>query len=133
MLEAGRPGEKYNLGGDAERTNLQVVRSLCELVESLRPAAGNPALQERGLESYQDLVTFVKDRPGHDQRYAIDSSKIQNELGWRPRHDFEAGMRATVQWYLDHGDWCRSVHDRRRLGLGEETGSEGAANEETPA
>ncbi len=128
VLEAGRPGEKYNLGGDAERTNLEVVQSLCELLESLRPAGGNPALTKRGLASYHDLVTFVTDRPGHDQRYAIDSSKIRNELGWRPRHTFEAGMRATVQWYLDHGDWCRSVHDRRRLGLGETT-AEAAAEE----
>ena len=128
VLEAGRPGEKYNLGGDAERTNLEVVQSLCELLESLRPAGGNPALTKRGLARYHDLVTFVTDRPGHDQRYAIDSSKIRNELGWRPRHTFEAGMRATVQWYLDHGDWCRSVHDRRRLGLGETT-AEAAAEE----
>jgi dTDP-glucose 4,6-dehydratase len=121
VLERGRPGEKYNLGGDSERTNLQIVDGLCTLLEELLPPQRNPRLAERGIGSYASLKTFVEDRPGHDRRYAIDASKIRGELGWRPTHDFEAGLRRTVQWYLDHRDWCEAVgHHRERLGLGEE-------------
>ena len=122
VLERGRPGEKYNLGGDSERTNLQIVDGLCTLLEELLPPQRNPRLEERGIGSYASLKTFVEDRPGHDRRYAIDASKIRHELGWQPAHDFEAGLRRTVQWYLDHRDWCEAVgHHRERLGLGEET------------
>jgi dTDP-glucose 4,6-dehydratase len=120
-LRHGRPGQKYNLGGRSERTNLQVVDTICDLLETELPAAGNPALREKGIASYRDLKTFVADRPGHDRRYAIDDAKARGELGWEPRHDFTAGMRATVRWYLAHRAWCEAVqantYGRERLGL----------------
>jgi dTDP-glucose 4,6-dehydratase len=123
VLRRGVPGEKYNLGGRSERTNLQIVDTICDLVESEHPAAGNPALAGRGIASYRDLRKFVADRPGHDRRYAIDDAKIERELGWAPRQSFEEGLRATVRWYLGHRDWCEAVqsgrYGRERLGLGE--------------
>jgi dTDP-glucose 4,6-dehydratase len=119
VLAKGRPGEKYNIGGGNERTNLEIVERLCETLEALRPAAANPALSGR---TYRELETFVPDRPGHDRRYAIDASKIGRELGWKPRRSFEQGLRETVQWYLDNRKWCQEVqtgrYDRERLGLG---------------
>jgi dTDP-glucose 4,6-dehydratase len=122
VLEAGRPGESYNVGGRSERTNLEVVDRICALLEELRPAASNPALREAGAASYAELKSFVPDRPGHDRRYAIDDGKLRRELGFSPRHDFESGMRATVAWYLAHLDWCEHVQSgsyrRERLGLG---------------
>ncbi|MEM8962928.1 MAG: dTDP-glucose 4,6-dehydratase [Acidobacteriota bacterium] len=123
VLEQGRPGEKYNLGGDAERTNVEVVTTLCDLVEAERPATENPHMTSRGLTSYRDLITYVKDRPGHDQRYAIDASKMRGELGWTPQHDFASGLRDTVRWYLANETWCRAVqagrNARSRIGLGD--------------
>ena len=121
VLEAGVPGEKYNVGGNSERTNLQVVQALCDALEAASPAASNPALVAKGLASYADLKTFVADRPGHDLRYAIDASKIARELGFTPAHTFDSGLAATVRWYLEHRDWCAAVTDgkygRERLGL----------------
>ncbi|HVT59334.1 MAG TPA: dTDP-glucose 4,6-dehydratase [Thermoanaerobaculia bacterium] len=121
VLAGGCPGEKYNLGGRSEKTNLEIVDILCEALERQRPAAANPALAARGIASYRQLQSFVPDRPGHDRRYAIDDAKVRRELGWAPRHDFAAGLEATVRWYLDHRDWCRAVqagnYDRQRLGL----------------
>jgi dTDP-glucose 4,6-dehydratase len=121
VLRKGAPGGKYNIGGGGERTNLQVVDALCAALEAERPAAGNPALSARGFRSYPELKTFVKDRPGHDRRYAIDASRIRAELGWTPRHVFEEGLRETVRWYLAHRDWCETVESgkyrRERLGL----------------
>jgi dTDP-glucose 4,6-dehydratase len=124
VLRRGRPGEKYNLGGRSERTNLQIVDTICDLLESERPAAGNPALAGQGITSYRELRKFVADRPGHDRRYAIDDAKIERELGWAPRQSFEEGLRATVRWYLAHRDWCAAVqsgrYGRERLGLGKQ-------------
>jgi dTDP-glucose 4,6-dehydratase len=122
VLRRGRVGESYNLGGDSERTNVEVVDAICDALEQLHPAAENPALREAGVGSYRELKTFVPDRLGHDRRYAIDATKIRNELGWKPVHDFAAGMDATVRWYLDHRAWCEAVqaearYHRERLGL----------------
>jgi dTDP-glucose 4,6-dehydratase len=109
------------VGADGELTNLQVVERVCAALERERPAAANPALVARGIARYSDLKVFVDDRPGHDRRYAIDATKIRRELGWTPRHDFDEGLRRTVRWYLDHGDWCAEVqagrYGRERLGL----------------
>ncbi len=119
VLREGRPGEKYNLGGDSESTNLALVDLLCEMLDELAPAEDNPAMTARGASRYGELKTFVPDRPGHDRRYAIDASKIRAELGWSPRHDLREGLRETVRWYLEHRDWCEAVgHARERLGLG---------------
>jgi dTDP-glucose 4,6-dehydratase len=92
VLERGRPGEVYNIGGGAEKKNIDLVKTLCALLDDARPRTGG---------SYADLITFVKDRPGHDRRYAIDSRKIQQALGWRPGESFESGMQKTVRWYLE--------------------------------
>jgi dTDP-glucose 4,6-dehydratase len=122
VLRTGRIGEKYNIGGGSERSNLQVVDAICDALEERRPAAANPALVRRQIPAYRALKKFVPDRPGHDRRYAIDATRIQKELGWKPRHTFEAGLRETVGWYLDHLDWCEAMqkgrYDRERLGLG---------------
>ena len=121
VLEAGAPGEKYNLGGGNERTNLQVVDTLCALLEEARPAASNQALRDKGIGAYDELKHFVLDRPGHDRRYAIDATKVRRELGWEPRYRFEDGLRQTVGWYLANVAWCEAVqgrgYQRERLGL----------------
>ena len=122
VLRTGRVGEKYNIGGGSERSNVQVVDAICDALEERRPAAANPSLARRQVPSYRALKKFVPDRPGHDRRYAIDATRIQQELGWKPKHTFEAGLRETVGWYLDHFDWCEAIqkgrYDRGRLGLG---------------
>lgn len=104
VLDAGQVGETYNIGGWNEKANLEVVQTLCALLDELRPKAGGG--------SYADQIQFVTDRPGHDRRYAIDARKIERELGWRPNETFETGLRKTVQWYLDHQDWVRTVTSR---------------------
>jgi len=100
VLEKGKPGECYNIGGNSERANIDVVTTICDLVDEMRPGAGG---------SRRGLIAFVEDRPGHDRRYAIDASKIMRELGWKPAERFESGLRKTVQWYLDHPEWVESV------------------------
>ena len=100
VLERGRPGETYNIGGWNERTNRQIVDAICTLLDELRPDPDGP---------YRRLVRFVTDRPGHDRRYAIDARKIERELGWRPAETFESGLRKTVAWYLRHADWVQHV------------------------
>ena len=111
ILLTGRPGEKYNVGGRNERTNLQVVHTICDLLDELAPSAQG---------SHRDLITYVTDRPGHDRRYAIDAAKLETELGWTARETFETGIRKTVEWYLARTDWwapLRGAYDGKRLGL----------------
>lgn len=98
-LRKGRPGETYNIGGNSEKTNLEVVHAVCAILDELHPA-GAP---------HAKLITYVKDRPGHDHRYAINAEKIRRELGWEPRERFDSGLRKTVEWYLAHGTWIRDV------------------------
>jgi dTDP-glucose 4,6-dehydratase len=113
IAERGRPGESYNVGGKAERSNLEVVRAVCALVDRLAP---DPAIGPR-----EQLIAFVADRPGHDRRYAIDAARIEAELGWRPLQSFESGLETTVRWYLANRDWWGRIRDGRyrgeRLGL----------------
>ncbi|GKW00581.1 dTDP-glucose 4,6-dehydratase [Pectobacterium carotovorum subsp. carotovorum] len=115
VVTEGEIGETYNIGGHNERKNIEVVQTICALLEELAP--NKPA----GVAHYRDLITYVKDRPGHDMRYAIDAGKIERELGWRPEETFETGMRKTVSWYLNNEKWWRSVQDGsyagERLGL----------------
>ena len=115
--EKGGVGETYNVGGHNERTNLEVVKTICRMMDEFRPL---PATS--GLKSYEDLITFVQDRPGHDLRYAIAPDKLMNDLGWKPRENFETGIRKTVQWYLDNAWWWRPIHEKKyagqRLGTG---------------
>ena len=129
-LRKGELGEKYNIGGENERTNLQVVDKICELLDEYLPAAQNPQLAGAGLGSYKDLKTFVKDRPGHDRRYAIDASKIRRDLGWQPKLGFDQGMAQTVRWYLDNMQWCENIqtgnYRRERLGLGTASAEKGS-------
>lgn len=103
VLAAGRIGETYNVGGGNERTNLQVVHAVCDLLDELRPST-------RG--SYRDQICFVEDRPGHDRRYAVDASKIRRELGWYPKEHFESGLRKTVQWFLQNPEWISVVSSK---------------------
>jgi dTDP-glucose 4,6-dehydratase len=111
ILAKGRPGETYNIGGQNERRNIEVVRQICTWMDRLRP----------NDRSYHDLISFVADRPGHDQRYAIDATKLESELGWSAKETFETGIEKTVRWYLERADWWKPLRDRvysgERLGL----------------
>lgn len=112
VLAEGADGASYNIGGNNERSNLQVVQAICDLLDEMAPSAAG---------SRRRLITFVTDRPGHDQRYAIDASKIRRDLGWQPQEDFDSGLRKTVRWYLDNRPWWQTILDRgyqtSRLGL----------------
>lgn len=112
-LDKGVPGETYNIGGNCERTNLDVVKAICATVDRLHPGLAHAPCSS--------LLTFVEDRPGHDRRYAIDAGKIRRELGWRPEHEFESGLELTVKWYLENTEWVQRVtsgeYRRERLGL----------------
>jgi dTDP-glucose 4,6-dehydratase len=114
VLQRGRPGETYAIGGRSEMTNLSLVEMICDLLEELAPPTGRGG-------TYRDLIRFVTDRPGHDHRYAIDPSKTERELGWRPRHTMATGLRETLLWYLSNREWCdritTRVYGRERLGL----------------
>jgi dTDP-glucose 4,6-dehydratase len=111
VVTEGQVGETYNIGGHNEKQNIGVVHTICDILQQLRPQDAQ----------YRDLITHVKDRPGHDQRYAIDASKIERELGWVPEETFESGLRKTVEWYLNNREWCNRVQDgsyqRERLGV----------------
>jgi len=100
VLERGTPGETYNIGGNCEKTNLEVVDAVCALLDELRPRAAG---------SYRKLVTHVKDRPGHDRRYAIDTARIKRQLGWQPAESFASGLRKTIEWYLANADWVKAA------------------------
>jgi dTDP-glucose 4,6-dehydratase len=106
ILAGGRVGETYNIGGECEKQNREIVDGICEVLEGVRPSKDNPALRNK---SYRDLITFVKDRPGHDRRYAINCDKIKQELGWEQKYTFEKGLRNTIDWYLHNTEWVRNI------------------------
>ena len=108
-LEKGQPGRAYNVGARNERSNLEIVRTVCRTLDDMLPPAANPRLKGRRPGTYDDLITFVKDRPGHDRRYAIDPTVIETELGWRAKEPFDTGICKTVRWYLSNGQWCEQV------------------------
>lgn len=113
VLESGKDGETYNIGGHNEKTNITVVKTICSLLDELVP--------DSPYKPHEQLITYVADRPGHDERYAIDADKIDNDLGWLPLETFETGMKKTIQWYLDNKKWCQHIQDgsyqRERLGM----------------
>jgi len=115
VLNEGKNGDTYNIGGHNEKTNIEVIQTICSSLEELKP--NKPS----GVNKYIDLISYVEDRPGHDRRYAIDATKIQDELGWVPKETFESGIRKTIQWYLENQEWCEHVKDGsyagERLGL----------------
>lgn len=122
VIENGVIGETYNIGGWNEKQNIEVITTICEILDDLIPVASNQKIEGAEIKSYQELITYVTDRPGHDVRYAIDASKIERDLGWKPEESFATGIKKTVQWYLDNAEWCQHVLDgsyqRQRLGEG---------------
>ena len=131
VVNNGKIGETYNIGGHNEKTNIEVVNTICEILDELVPLKLkeeknddkilNPQSSTKSIQTYKDLITFVNDRPGHDFRYAIDASKIQKELNWTPKYSFKSGIKKTIEWYLNNLNWCKNIEDknyqRERLGL----------------
>jgi len=114
VLTSGKIGETYNIGGHNEMKNIDVVNAICEVLQDLVPpslATKTSITGANPINHYKELITYIADRPGHDRRYAIDASKIENELGWKPVETFESGIRKTVQWYLDNQEWCQNIRD----------------------
>ena len=113
VLQHGKIGDTYNIGGHNEIRNIDIVNTICSILDELKPRSNH--------QSYSELIVYVTDRPGHDFRYAIDASKIKNDLGWTPKETFETGIQKTIQWYLNHGDWWRKIQDgtynQERLGI----------------
>ena len=114
--EKGVPGETYNVGGHNERTNLEVVQTICRILDELLPVKPLNLSTSQPLNHFEELITYVADRPGHDLRYAIDPAKLMTELGWKPRHTFDTGIRATVRWYLDNRWWWGPIHEKKYSG-----------------
>lgn len=131
VVNEGKIGETYNIGGNNEKTNIEVVNTICEVLDELVPLESKEKKNDhkinkiqnsiKSIQSYKDLITFVNDRPGHDFRYAINASKIQKELSWTPKESFKTGIKKTIEWYLNNLNWCKSIEDknyqRERLGL----------------
>jgi len=128
VVANGKIGETYNIGGNNEKQNIEVVKTLCSILDEKAPVHENPKLLNQDIHSYKDLITYVKDRPGHDLRYAIDATKIKNGLGWEPQETFESGIAKTIDWYLANMQWCKNVQDgsyqRERLGVECQSGLE---------
>ena len=122
LVNNGRIGETYNIGGHNEKTNIEVVNTICEILDELVPLKLNeeknddkilnPQSSTKSIQTYKDLITFVNDRPGHDFRYAIDASKIQKELNWAPKESFKTGIKKTIEWYLNNLNWCKNIEDK---------------------
>jgi dTDP-glucose 4,6-dehydratase len=106
ILDKGTTGETYNIGGNCEKTNIDVVHSICDILDNLKPNLKR--------NSYRELITYVKDRPGHDKRYAVNSEKILKEIGWIPKENFESGISKTVNWYLENTDWIKELFDKSK-------------------
>ena len=115
VMLKGQIGESYNIGGNCEKTNLEVVKTLCKVLDKIVQHHPN------GIKRFQDLITFVEDRPGHDKRYSINSQKIQEELGWKPTENLDSGLEKTLNWYYHNQEWLRKIHSKKydgsRIGL----------------
>ena len=119
VVSEGKVGEMYNIGGNTEKTNIDVVLTICKILDELVDLKSKDL--NKIIHSHKDLITYVTDRPGHDLRYAIDTSKIKKELNWTPKHSFDSGIRDTIEWYLKNLNWCKNIQEsnyqRERLGL----------------